>query len=161
MKTEDQKELSGSYRTPDGKAQIDWELRRTENGLEFSATGEYEWSSGQCIDTIAEEYPQDRIVQSLARIWARWHLNGTCPGTPEQEQAVREWRELNANEKGVNTYEAACGMLKLVGLYEVPLLGTVKATGGFPPEVLSGERGYRYGERWLFEPIPQDVLDEL
>ncbi len=74
-----------SYRTPDGRAQIDWEITVKENrGRVLSMTGEYDGGSGQCDDSIAEAYPDDAIVQRLVAIWKRWHLNDMRAGTPEQ-----------------------------------------------------------------------------
>lgn len=57
-------------------------------------------------------------------------------------------------------YEWACATLKTLGLYEVPVDG-LKCSGEWPDEVKSGKRGYRYGERWVFIPLPQEIIDEI
>jgi hypothetical protein len=187
---------SGRYRTADGRAMIEWELKEGENGLEFSACGEFAGGSGQCIDAIAEAFPQDEKVQRIARVWEAYHLNGMNAGIPAQTRALEaaklravnqalkmenpgrffynlERRELNPHTLGTvaglkdsSYYAWAVHVLKLARLYEVPIhqeirFGTLKATGDFPPEVVTGARGYRYGERWVFNPIPADVLAEI
>ncbi|HEU4343719.1 MAG TPA: hypothetical protein VFU31_19385 [Candidatus Binatia bacterium] len=179
----------GYYRTPDGKAQIEWALEPKENGLEFSASGEFDGSGGQCIDEIAKAYPNDRTVQRIAKVWEVYHLNGMQSGTPEQMREIERRRKLaeeyarNQDDASRHFYDAAltqanwhslchkfghdsyysweCAVLKEAGLYEVPLPEGLKATGGFPEEVISGKRGYHFGERWVFLPIPEDVLKEI
>lgn len=165
----------GSYRTKDGKAQIEWELKPGANGPEFSASGDYAGGSGQCVDAIAKAYPQDETVQRIAKVWRAYHLNGMQSGTPAQvaflaekwEAAAKLHPELAdaphalASKLGGDHYTLSCDWLKAAGLYEAPLPAGLMATGGFPEEVTSGERGYRYGERWVYLPIPADVLKEI
>lgn len=74
-----------SYRTADGKAQLYWELKDTPKGPEFSAHGEYARGSGQCVDAIASAYPEDAMVQRIARVWEKYHLNGMQAGTVHQK----------------------------------------------------------------------------
>lgn len=181
--------LRGSYRTTDGKAQIEWSLEQKENGLEFSASGEYDRSAGQCLDDIAEAYPQDEMIQRIAKVWRVHHLNGMQGGTPEQMREIEKQREA-AEEDARKLPDAArhfydkelkkanwhslCRVfgydsfyaweyyvLKSAGLYEVPLPEGLTATGGFPEEVTSGKRGYRFGERWVYLAIPDDVVKEI
>ena len=74
MKTTDSKDINGSYKTADGKAQIDFGITYRNGCAEFTASGYYNGSSGQCIDDIAKAYPQDNEVKRWARIHARCHL---------------------------------------------------------------------------------------
>ena len=55
-------------------------------------------------------------------------------GTQKQEQYIR---------KHIQTYDynTVCEELKKVGLYE--------------------DNGYKYGTGWLYEPIPESVLNEI
>ena len=76
----------GSYRTADGRAQINWELRSTPKGPEFSASGTMARSSGQCVDRIKAEHPSDEQVQRIAAVWEKYHLNGMNAGTPKQKE---------------------------------------------------------------------------
>jgi hypothetical protein len=145
-------------------AYLTWELREGENGLEFSASGEV-WNHiktdcilcGQCVDTLAELFPHDKRAQRILAVWQDYHLNGMKAGTPEQEREIADWLKSGAKYD----YSAACDMLKLAWLYEVPLPEGMKATGGFPPEVENGTRGYRYGERWIYCPLPESVIAEI
>jgi hypothetical protein len=191
------KTLKGSYRTEDGKAQIEWELRaKDEKGGKpcFSASGEYDGGSGQNIDTIAKAYPDDAMVQQIAEVWRKYHLNDMKAGTPEQQAEIEQarvtaedyarqqpkaeqyfyddaltqpnWHSLCRLFSLDSYYSWECDILKQANLYEVPLAdqikaGTITATGGFPDEVASGARGYRFGERWLYSPIPAEVLKQI
>lgn len=72
-------------------------------------------------------------VSRLMEVWERWHLNDLRAGTPEQEAFLREHPARN--------YDEACDTLKNAGLYDV--------------------NGYRYGQAWLFEEVPDDVIQWL
>lgn len=76
--------VKSSYRTADGKAQIDWELKPRKAGFVFSAQGDYEGGGGQCLDSIGELYPDDPVVKRLVQIWEAYHLNDMRAGTPAQ-----------------------------------------------------------------------------
>jgi len=72
------------------RARIEWSIRE---GGEFSMVGEIYYkdggeSGGQCIDTIAELYPQNEKVQRMHKIWKRWHLNHLRAGCIHQ---MRDW----------------------------------------------------------------------
>ena len=62
----------GSYRTPDGKAQIDWKLaqHREHKGALFSASGTYKGGGGQNLEEIAKAYPTGPSP-AAASTWAR------------------------------------------------------------------------------------------
>ncbi len=75
MKTQTQtKDISGSYRTQDGKAQIDFGITYRNGYPEFTASGNYDGSSGQCIKEILARYPNDDTVSMLADWWGVYHL---------------------------------------------------------------------------------------
>lgn len=178
--------MKGSYRTADGRAQIDWELADGENGPKFSASGEYKSGGGQVLDEIAKAYPRDEMVKRIVKVWRQYHLNDTTAGLPEQEAAIKEW--LAAGNR--YDYDKACKMLEERGLLVVPIPEGAKALGDWPDTYLrecyncnrhvSGGhaasvcsrckqatlRGepvhvYRYGSRWVYSAIPADVLDEI
>lgn len=65
---------SGSYRTEDGKAQIDFGVTHRNGYAEFTASGYGGYSSGQCLNMIKEEYPDDINVKTLHDLWLRYHL---------------------------------------------------------------------------------------
>lgn len=73
MKTTKQ-DINSSYKTADGKAQIDFGITYRNGYAEFTASGFYDGSSGQCIDDIAKAYPQDRVTEKLAKMHSFHHL---------------------------------------------------------------------------------------
>ncbi len=165
----------GSYRTSDGKAQIDWELKDKENGLEFTASGEYGGGGEQCLEKIASDYPQDATLQRIVAVWREWHMNGTNAGLPVQEAAIKVWT-ADGNRYD---YDAACLHLRSLDLLSVPIPEGAKALGEFERQDRlfwdgfgeSRYRGaadqpdkkatYRYGTRWIFAEIPPAILEEI
>lgn len=125
--------------------------------IEFSASGNI-WNSrhsdicsgGQNLDDIAK-YIKTPLFQKIYTFWKKYHLNGMHAGTPEQEKAVAEWK-AKGNEYD---YKKVCEMLKICGLYEVPLtadlIGTRKADG----------KPYKYGHGWVISNIPEKDLEEI
>ena len=107
--------MNGSYRTADGKAQIEWSLEDKAAGPEFSASGSFQGSVGQCLEEIAAAYPDDHQLQRIVAVWRLYHLNGMKTGLPAQEAAISAWIAA----------------------------------------------GNRYGTRWIYSPIPAEVLDEI
>jgi len=145
-------------------AYITWELEESANGPEFSAQAEI-WNprktdiymGGQCLEEVLELFRGSAKGKRIMEVWKRYHLNGMNAGLPAQTAAIREW-EAKGNRY---EYGAVCAMLKAAGLYELPLPEGVKATGGFPLEVVNGTRGYRYGEGWVYASIPDEVIEEI
>ena len=70
----------------------------------------------------------------VQQIWKRWHLNDMRAGNPVQEEFLR------ANGR-CQDYTETCKKLEEAGILE--------------------HDGYRYGSKWLFEEVPQDVLEFL
>lgn len=71
-------------------------------------------------------------------------------GTPEQEAAIEEWKAAGNKFD----YTAACNMLKEKGLYEVNYTGL--STGRRYNDEL-----YRYGQAWLIQELPGNVLIQV
>lgn len=125
--------------------------------VEFSASGSI-WNSrhsdicsgGQNLDDIAE-YIKTPLFQKIYTFWRKYHLNAHHAGTPEQEEAIAEWK-AKGNKYD---YKKVCEMLKDCGLYEVPLnadlVGTRKADG----------KPYKYGHGWVIENILEKDLKEI
>lgn len=105
---------------------------------------------GQCLDSIAEYRDQlsdPELFDQLRELWKKYHLNGMHAGTPEQEQAIEEWKaEGNRYE-----YSAVCDMLKARGLYEVNYTG-ISVGRRYENEP------YKYGHGWLVQQLPGPVL---
>ena len=111
--------------------------------------------AGQCLDEINKHRmdfgPEQRALWNrIFTYWKQYHLNGMHAGTPEQEEAVKEW--INAGNK--YDYADACEMLKEKGLYEIPFTG--KTIG----KEYNGEM-CRYGSAWVVTDIPAPVLDGM
>lgn len=67
-------EISGSYRTPDGNAQIDFGITYLNGYPEYTSSGHFDGSSGQCLDAILAAYPDNVMVQDLHARWSKFHL---------------------------------------------------------------------------------------
>lgn len=50
-------------------------------------------SGGQCQDTIAEMYPDNKKVQRIVQLWDRWHLNDLRTGSRPQQAALDGYRQ--------------------------------------------------------------------
>lgn len=178
--------MNGRYRTNDGKATIEWTLKDKENGKEFSAQGQFDGHAGQCLDHIAAAYPGDPKVQEIVKVWREYHLNGMHAGTPEQERAIKDAKEndgYGVDEWHTSLYALACKALQDRDLYEVPITEDLKKQctplgdwpahvevtekkrcfdgEGFYDDVIGTKHVYRYGERWLFWPLPAAVIKRI
>lgn len=79
------------------EASITWEL--SENGR-FSMQAEI-WKprkddiyiGGQCVDTVAAYFPNDKLAARMVEVWQRWHLNHMRPGC-EHQRAVDTTRKV-------------------------------------------------------------------
>ena len=61
------------------------EFRTGKELIEFSASGDIiGMVGGQCIDEIAEYFPDDKKIQRICEIWKRWHLNTLHAGCEHQ-----------------------------------------------------------------------------
>lgn len=142
---------------------LEWELKNKENGIVFSMSadvwnhiGSDIYTGGQCVDKVAEFFPNDKRLARMVEVWNEYHLNDLNAGTPKQTAAIKQWKLINKYD-----YTAACEYLKSIGLYEDFEIDGLACAGGFPEDVLSGKRGYRYGERWIFRPIPAEIIAEI
>lgn len=140
--------LGGKHKK--GSSVIDMELKETDKGLCFTASGlhDYQYNrsyrdwdyqgGGQCLDRIAKDYPKNKEVQLITKLWKKYHLNDMNAGTPRQTEHLKSLGEYK-------DYDWACEELKKVGLY---------ADAEFSPN-----NPYKYGTAWLFREIPQNDLE--
>lgn len=118
------------------KAIVEIELKNTDGKYKLSMCGEikkYSW--GQCNEEIKKYIvAPGQNFNRIMEVWEQYHLNDMHAGTQKQEQYIR---------KHIKTYDynTVCEELKKAGLYE--------------------DGGYKYGSGWLYEPIPESVLDEI
>lgn len=80
----------------------------------------------------------------LRRAWEEWHLNDMRAGSPAQQAHLK----AHPITDRLNYYDAACASLAAAGL------------NPDPGHLIDG-KPYRYGSRWLAEPVPEDVLQFL
>lgn len=159
--------MKGSYRTADGKATIEWELEDTDRGPEFSATGTYAGGAGQCLEAIAQAYPQDVQAQQMVAVWRGHHLNGMHAGTREQEACIDAAMMADKTaEHDKDRHTWSCDVLKAANLYVVML--TAEQAAEYAPkggwklhDPTTNMTIYVYGDSWLYWRIPDDVLARI
>lgn len=118
------------------------------NKIRFTASGNV-WNSkktdivcgGQCLDTLYRFLGKNQTFKKIYSWWKEYHLNDSKPGTKAQMEALKEARRQNIEGYNFNDYVSCCDYLKSINLYE--------------------DNGYKYGHGWIYEEIPQDVLDEM
>lgn len=124
------------------------ELTEKENGKpQFSVMGDI-WNNthtdivcgGQCLDEISK-YIKHPTFKRIYKHWKLYHLNDMRAGTPDQESAIKQWKE-SGNKYD---YTAACEYLKSINLYEVEHEG----------------KPYNYGHKWIYASIPEDDLQDI
>jgi hypothetical protein len=158
--------------------EIEWQHDRNKK-WELSISGvEGPWSNGNCAGSCGQcresllairPYPNwDRaMARTLYEYWDRWHLNGTRAGSPAQEEFLR-----NTTEKfpgyPASHYDWASKLLAEAGINPDPTVTnphqgrTRTFTRG--NEILTEtvyDLPYKYGSSWLYEEVPEHVLDWL
>jgi hypothetical protein len=84
------------------------------------------------------------LEKEFRAVWDRWHLNDMRAGTKEQEEMIRVMIKAGALKENC-TYDERCKALDTACMYEVEHNG----------------QKYKYGHAWLFEDVPEDVLQFL
>lgn len=82
--------------TKDGeRVFIEWELKDSPQGKQFSASGYYMNAagtdhsvSGQCIDEIVKDFPDDNQALEIRDVHDRFHLNNITAGSPKQMECI-------------------------------------------------------------------------
>ena len=144
-------------RTADGRFYVTarWQWRNEQDELSLTGVvgpkenGDALGSSGQTGVPEILEYGDGWDAESaakLAELWDRWHLNGTTAGSPRQEAWLREnpvtavWPDSH--------YDKAKAALAEAGLQP-------------DEEYIHNGKPYSYGSAWLYENVPDDVLEWL
>ena len=92
--------------------------------------------AGQCLDTLVPYLKDNELFMKIHRFWKLFHLNNMKAGTPKQEAAVEEYLKDHKYD-----YKEVCDYLESINLLE--------------------DNGYKYGTSWLYEPIPENDLEEI
>jgi len=115
-----------------------------------SKSGNCYGSCGQIIDTVLQvpygEYSNGwniDILNNFVAIWDKWHLNDMNAGTIEQTAFIEEYEKEFPDWR--YDYTEACKVLSAAGLNPVMLDG----------------KEYRYGSKWLYVAVPDEVVDFL
>ncbi len=134
----------------DVTVQIEYKVEHDKGRL--SIVGNHESSGGQIVDLISPKLITKlapgwtpELVQKLHDTWERWHLNDTRPGSPAQAAWLRE---NPPGQKDFDHYRWATAALEKAGLNP-------------DPSYLHNGKPYSYGHAWLFEEVPDEVLDFL
>lgn len=104
---------------------------------------------GQCTDVdeiLARNGLWCHHLDVIVKIWKKWHMNDRCAGSEAQEKCLEKFME-NCPEWKYN-YDGACILLKQRGLYE-------------DKGCIVDGKPYRYGTKWMFRRIPNQVLVDL
>lgn len=113
------------------RATLQIELKETEKGEEFTASGTvWEYGGrgciigGQCLEEMAEFFKEDEIFQKVYKFWKLYHLNGMHPEC--EHQHALKWHEI-ANEKIIfNIYRLRSETLEQKRLLENKILKMAK-----------------------------------
>ena len=125
---------------------IEWELKDGRFAMSANVWNPRKtdiYKGGQCVDEVAALFPGNRKAQRMVSIWKRWHLNGMRAGSQAQEDYLRTDSAAVFPGYPVSHYEWASDLLAKAGLNPDP------------------ETGYRYGQAWLTEALPDDVVAEI
>lgn len=108
-------------------------------------------AGGQMFDEIKHVPENDALFQEIKKLWKQYHLNEMHAGTKAQTLALEK-----VGLTGANNYDKAVGYLKRKGLYEVRLTPT---EAKYNPRYAG--KPYRYGQGWLYSPIPAKDLAKI
>ena len=136
------------------KVTLEIELRKEEKGQVLSICGNV-WNlrltdilaGGQINNELRRWLNKDKLILSISKdklsrildIWDRWHLNNLNTGCEHQKKLMNEIRK----EKGEDFFYASNydSILKIPAFNKCP------------------ECGYKYGSAWMFEPLPNEVIE--
>lgn len=156
-----------------------WELSLT--GVEGpKANGDCVGSCGQ-ITVSNKRLEYDRfmpapgwnrgMIDRLAEIWDRWHLNGMRAGSPAQSAYLRE-HPYDREVDGPSHYDWAERTLRAAGLEPDPnffhptksrdrIIARGSGADAYIERIPVFDVPYSYGSAWLYEEVPADVLQWL
>jgi hypothetical protein len=105
-------------------------------------------TGGQIQDTLREQFEKGNIkvngisdeeFRELLDVWDRWHLNDLHAGTEKQESIINEHINDSKYAHLDKTYDRKVQILKDNNTYI--------------------DNGYQWGSAWLYEPLPDDVVN--
>lgn len=110
--------------------------------------------AGQCLDALVEMYPCNPLMQSMAEVWKHWHLNDMRAGC--EHQRAEKWEDVPVDpSQPSDAYLVIKGYTGWNRMIWKPV-----EQGGLLNKPCP-TCGFKYGSKWLFEKLPQDVLDTI
>lgn len=99
--------------------------------------------SGQCRTSVRDLVPyltKDKgdALRELCKLWERWHLNGMIGGSRAQREALTEAAKTDPD-----------------------VWSHVRSIEHLTARKLHPDRGYSYGQAWLVEPLPEDIVKKV
>lgn len=95
--------------------------------------------NGDIMEMAHSYLKGDKTFDIIYDMWKKYNFNDHHPGTPEQEQALKEAvRDGKLRSLAVQDYYDACEYLKSINMYEVEYEG----------------KSHKYGTDWLYKSIP-------
>ena len=137
------------------KVTIEVELKDTDKGPEFSASGDVGNSKhtdivcgGQCLDELdnVSTLHDNQLFSKIYRLWKLYHLNGMNAGTARQTKAVNDYLDRT---KSKYDYKLVYDYVESIDLYEDKEY-LFKYGNELKP--------YIYGSSWLYRSIPDEDL---
>ncbi len=129
------------------------ELEISWDGKRFSATAQIWMPSrrdiyigGQAVEEVAGRFPENKLAQRILAVWRDWHLNDMRTGSPAQQAWLRANPVTAVYPE--SHYEKASAALAEVGLNP-------------DPGHLHNGKPYKYGNAWLLEEIPAEIVAEI
>jgi hypothetical protein len=142
---------NGTTAGPSGSIKITFSRKSTKNFrsidlkksrsevVRLSITADIEdGPCGQCISDVRKIWSDDPRVSELCDLWERWHLNDLRAGTRAQMDAVSKMGKCPSSTEW---FSWVCKNLESQGLLV--------------------DRGYSFGQEWLFERIPATVVKRI
>lgn len=109
-------------------------------------------SCGQCIGEIREQWGHHPMVAELCDLWDQWHLNDMRAGTVNQMR-ILEVEDRDAPQMLTADDETPRANPRTDYLdWAYGVLGSA---------FLLFDRDYKFGNEWLFEPMPRKVVNRI
>ena len=89
---------------------------------------------GQCLDTILELIPNNKLFKRIHKLWKLYHLNDLQAGTKKQQRMLDKYADNNYE------YDNCIRVLKKHRSYN--------------------DKGYEYGAQWLLNKLPVSFYRE-
>lgn len=125
--------------TTKGRYKVEINLKKEDEKIIFSASGDYPHGGGQCLDFMNDTLQGDILWDKIYRLWKLYHLNDMNAGTIKQDRLIE--MGIRSGELKSRSYDEVCEFLENWDLLY--------------------DDWYKYGSKWLYRPIPEQDLFEI